>query len=702
MRRVRTRYPAMTALLVTGGALVVAAGLSATAPARGATGGNGLAGSAAVGAATPAPVIFTDNASVTPDPMIVGAGAAYRAEVRNTSASTATDVMTVITITDNGAASGGLTFGALPAGCTATGAQVVTCTAAAIAAGATAGYDIPITVNPSLDDGVNFRLEASTSDAAGDTGGTAPGGLITQAHTSVDVAITKTGPAAVGPDGTITYTITVVNHGPSDSPSTTWHDDTNGNLTTITSYPCGDTGLTVSCSLGTMGPGETITKTITVRVNPDVPAGTVIPDCAVVYTGKPDTDESNNNSCIDTVVTAPGEPAPPSAVLSIVKTGPAAVMADGSITYTDAVTDLGPGSATNVTFSDPLDPLLAAVTSLPAGCSVADRTVTCALGTLAAGETRTLAFAATLAPGAVAGTAIMNCASADSDTVRVIARSRDAPPASCVETDVLPPPRADIGVTKTGPVSVAPDGTFTYLLQVTNHGPGDAADVTVDDPLDESVVSVVPPLPAGCATAAGTVTCHLGTMATSEIKDLDITVRARSGDADGTVIENCAQAYTATDDPDIGNNESCAGTVVSVIPLVTPPAAGLVLVKDGPEQAFPGETLTYAVGVANLGPHAAKDVRVTDPLDASLVTPAALPDGCSADDGTVTCQAGTLAAGQTKAFLIEVVADPGIPPGTPVDNCAAASSSTTLLRGDPGSWCTEAIVAALPSVPVTG
>jgi len=688
---------AMTRLLAGAGAgaavpLIVVWGLSTPSLASGA------ASTAAAPAARAAdPAIYTDTASVAPDPMVIGAPATYTVTAHNTSGSAESDVRTVITITDNGASSGGLTFGTLPAGCTATAAQVVTCTEATLGAGATATYDIPITVNPSLSDGVNFRLEAATTDAAGDTGGSQPGGLITQAHTSVDVAITKTGPARVSPGGTITYTITVTNNGPSDSPDTTWHDDTNGNLTTITGYPCGDTGLTVSCSAGTLAPGESRTYTITLTAKPDLADGTVIPNCAVVYTGKPDTDESNNTSCIDTIV---GPKTPDSASITIYKTGPATVLKGGTITYTITVTNLGPVDAPNVIIADPLDTSFDKTTvSLPSECTLSDTTVVCALGTLKVNETRTLRITVSLRADATPGTVIMDCASATSRSVLVRSPLRtDEPPSSCWQTTVTAPPVANIAIVKSAPLRVNPDGTFTDLLQVTNDGPAAADDVIIHDPIDDTLFSVVS-LPAGCGYSAGTVTCHLGTLAPEEIRDLDITLRAKPGTA-GFVDENCAEADTTTDDPDTLNNESCADTIIG---SGTPPDSDLEVTKDGPSTGYDGETVTYAISVTNHGPDAARDVMVVDPLDSPFVTATALPAECSLAGATVVCRASTVAVGETKTFVITMIVGSGVPPGTRIVNCASTRSRITLLRESPGSWCAETdVLPGPPPVPVTG
>ena len=179
----------------------------------------------------------------------------------------------------------------------------------------------------------------------------------------------------------------------------------------------GPTGLTISCSLGTLAPGETRTFLITLTVNPSVPAGTVIPDCAVVVTGSPDANPDNNQSCINTTV---GTGQPPVSDIEIVKTAPATVEEGGTIGYSVTVTNHGPDPATNVIVSDPITVPVDSVPSLPSDCTLQGITVTCQAGTLAVGETRTFSFSVTIGSTVLAGTSIMDCAAVTSKNSEVV------------------------------------------------------------------------------------------------------------------------------------------------------------------------------------------------------------------------------------------------------------------------------------------
>jgi uncharacterized repeat protein (TIGR01451 family) len=646
------------------------------------------------------------SASVSPDPMIIGGDATYSVTTKNNGGTAAGNPTTTITLPQ------GVTVDPatpLPAGCTTSG-QVVTCTQSSLDAGSSVTYDIPVKVSPSLSDGTNLRLEARAQDGTGASGSAT---LISVARTQVDVEISKSGPATVNADGTITYTLTVTNNGPSDAPQVVVHDATNGNLTTITGLPpeCPASGLTVTCNLGTLGPGETRTFTFTVKANPGIAGGTPIPNCAVVDVGKPDTVPDNNISCLNTIV---GSGSLPIANLTVTKSAPATVDPDGTIHYTVTVTNRGPNPAENVVISDPLNVPLDEASSLPDGCAASGGTVTCQAGTLAVGETKTYEFTVKLGGTVMPGTNILNCAAAISHNtlLRIL-------PYACAQTVVKPPPpNADVTVAKSGPATVDPDGTITYTFTVSNNGPDAAADVVVRDPLGGLPVTVTS-LPEGCEPADGTVTCRLGTVAAGEHRTIEITVTADPDAVPGTPIENCSAVDTVTGDPDPGNNDSCTSTVVSP----APPQLGafLSVVKTGPATVRPGGIIHYTVTVTNHGPAPADDVTVNDPADAPLDELVSVPAGCTLAGSTARCRLGTLAVGETRTLSFEARAAAGDRPGTNIMNTATATSGSELVRILPASTV-ETLVEAeqghkpkprpaprprprpapLPVVPVTG
>lgn len=74
-------------------------------------------------------------------------------------------------------------------------------------------------------------------------------------------------------------------------------------------------------------------------------------------------------------------------------------------------------------------------------------------------------------------------------------------------------------------------------------------------------------------------------------------------------------------------------------------SANLRIVKsDSPDPVRVGSSLTYAIGVENLGPSPATGVTVTDnlPRGVDLVSASGPAGGCAAQGGKVTCEVGSL------------------------------------------------------------
>jgi uncharacterized repeat protein (TIGR01451 family) len=129
----------------------------------------------------------------------------------------------------------------------------------------------------------------------------------------------------------------------------------------------------------------------------------------------------------------------------------------------------------------------------------------------------------------------------------------------------------DMSITKTdSPDPVAPGGTLTYHLTVTNNGtpamPATTSGVTVTDVLPAGVTFVSATASSGICSGTSTVTCNLGIFPSGAVATVDIVVTVASN-ATGT-ITNTASVAAATSDPNPGNNTASAMTTVSIGPPV--------------------------------------------------------------------------------------------------------------------------------------
>jgi len=92
---------------------------------------------------------------------------------------------------------------------------------------------------------------------------------------------------------------------------------------------------------------------------------------------------------------------------------------------------------------------------------------------------------------------------------------------------------------------------------------------------------------------------------------------------------------------------------------IMPPSADISLTKsDSPDPVLVGGDLTYTLTVHNAGPDQATGVTLTDDLP-SAVTYQSDDAGCTLTGGTLTCELGSVPAGDTTVVNVVVRPDPG-------------------------------------------
>jgi uncharacterized repeat protein (TIGR01451 family) len=108
------------------------------------------------------------------------------------------------------------------------------------------------------------------------------------------------------------------------------------------------------------------------------------------------------------------------------------------------------------------------------GCTNAVGTVTCPTGSLANGASQVIHIVVT---ATAAGPA--------TNTATVTGNDEDDNPANntATVTSQIVPGNADLSITMGGPPFAQSGGTITYSMAVSNGGPADATNVTVNDPL---------------------------------------------------------------------------------------------------------------------------------------------------------------------------------------------------------------------------
>lgn len=401
----------------------------------------------------------------------------------------------------------------------------------------------------------------------------------TASSLTADLAITKTdGVTSAAPGGSVTYTITASNAGPSNATGATVSDtfpasltcswtcvgagggtctaSGSGNISDTVNLPAGgSTTYTAVCAISAAATG-TLSNTATVTA----PAGVTDP-----------TPGNNSATDSDTLV--------PSADLAITKTdGVTSVTPGGSVTYTITASNAGPSNANAALVDDILPPGLTCTwTCVGAGggtCTASGSGNINDTVNLPAGGSTTYTATCAIAPGATGS--LVNTA-----TISAPPTVTDPNPGnnSATDTDTLGA-SADLTVT----ISDSPDpatagGQISYSISTSNVGPSNAANavLSIAVPTNTTFVSVTAPGGWSCTTPAvggtGTVSCSLASYPAGGNASFTVVVAISSAFA-GNVTAT-ATVSSATADATPGNNSATATTAVNALTFaVTGAVAG--------------------------------------------------------------------------------------------------------------------------------
>jgi uncharacterized repeat protein (TIGR01451 family) len=570
----------------------------------------------------------------------------------------------------------------LPAGCTAT-ATAVSCALGALPAGQATTLKLTVQLSSALADRTKLANTTTVTSATSDPN---PANNTSTASTIVvrsnDLELAKTAapnPAVAG--APLTYTLVVNNLGPSDSNDSTIVDPLPPGTTYVSSSPLGACALagdnvTVICNVGPVPALAQHTVTITVRPASDTPTGTTLTNTATVTGIDEDPDPANNAATAFTPVIA-------SADLSITKTGPVTVVAGTHAAYTVTVINHGPSDANGVALTDPLPAGTAFVTATASqGSCNGGPTVDCSLGVLADGAHATVTVVLDVSPSFLPGPL--------SNTATVASNTPDPNPANNSATATATvSSRADVALTKQGPVTVRAGDTIAWTVSATNHGPSDAQDVTITDSLPPGVRFVSASSP--CTESAGRVSCNFATLPVGAAHAVQVQITGTvSQSLTGPVVTNMATVASATPDPDPANNQASATTLLQH-------EADLAITKTvTPTSPTPGQSLSFTLTVTNDGPSTAEDAVVTDPINPAInivqVTSTSAAGPCVVVSHVVGCPLGTVLPGAAPVVItISGVLSSSFTGA--VGNTASVASPTP----DPTPGNNTATIAAAPS-----
>ncbi|WP_282836797.1 hypothetical protein [Microbacterium flavum] len=626
--------------------------------------------------------LTVDKTIVAPVPpeALPGGTLTYRITVANGGPSDARGVFVVDDLPD------GVTFDSIVAGgdvwtAVAQGEDVRFDLTGLLAAGADSSFDILVDIDSGVvGDVTNTAVVGSTWRADQDSSQ-----VTTGSNAIADLAITKSVDVAeivAGAATGATYTLEVVNLGPSDAAGpVTVSDLLPAGMTLVGSAPAGcvvadESGRQrVTCEKPDgLDVGETAwTITLPVVVDAAVTATSLV-NTATVSSVTPDPVPGNNSDSASVAVVQ-------RATLTLVKDAPASAVAGEDISWTVTVTNTGHSDAQAVSISDTLDSRLTLVSasSITEGVTCTGTTaVLCAVGTMEPGASVVVTLVTTVASTVPAGTVLPNAAVANSSTIDPVT---DAPATATDDAEVTVDAVSVLQIDKSATTLTVEAGEVaTYLIEVTNDGPSDAAaPVTIVDTLPVGQTFLAATNASGppawvCAAEDQTVTCVLenaGTATTlaagASAPLLQIATTVSAGAAAG-IQTNTAQVSSPSSE--------ISPTDDAEIVVIT--RADLQLIKShAPDaDAVAGESFTWLLSVVNHGPSDSL-ATVDDPIVVRDVLPVGVtlaaspasggPDTTCSVTGTedgaqvVECvRTSTLAAGDTLDLTLEVDLDQAV------------------------------------------
>ena len=503
-----------------------------------------------------------------------------------------------------------------------------TWTIGTLANGQTATLTIVATVNTSAP--VTNVATASTSTV--DTNAANDSASASVNAPDADLAVTKTvDDATPAPNGSATFTVTVINNGPDTAPAVHVADVLPAGLTLTSATATAGTYAAGDWNVGALPNSATVTLTIVATVGSSAP----ITNTATVTSDAFDANPANDTDAASVDV--------PDADLAVTKTVDDATPAiNATVAFTVTVVNNGPDTAPGTRVADALPAGLTLLSATPSTGTYA--VGVWAIGAMVNGATETLIITARVTSSAL----ITNTATATS-------RAADPGPGDESASASVDVPEADVAVTKTvSDPTPALNANVTFTVTVTNNGPRPALGVTVADTLPAGL-SLVSSAPSVGSYSAGTWT--IGGLASGASETLDVVATVTGAGP----ITNTATVSSTSYDGTAANDSDSASVDV--------PEADLAITK-AVSNATPalGGNVTFSLAVTNNGPSAASAVVVTDALPAGLTFVSASSPAYVGSTWTI----GNLAnGGQATLDIVAQVTSAAV-----ITNTATVTSST--------------------------
>jgi uncharacterized repeat protein (TIGR01451 family) len=234
-----------------------------------------------------------------------------------------------------------------------------------------------------------------------------------------------------------------------------------------------------------------------------------------------------------------------------------------------------------------------------------------------------------------------------------------------------------LNVLKDGPTTAEINSSVEFTITVSNDGDETATGVTLVDQVPDGL-TYVSATPAGTASGSK-VTWNLGTLVKGASSQITAKfTAAKAGDWINKVTATSNEGITAED----------------TAPIEVTGAPVLAITKTGTASLTKGKQATYTITVTNNGNIAAENTVVTDTIPSGLSYTSSSP-AATVSGSTVTWNAGTLAVGASKTYLITLNADTV---GKYTNLAAATASNAAKVEA---TAPVEVVAPKVPNITIT-